>query len=185
MTVKELPFGTQIEGKKNGVFVAITTESQIYKNYHDPNMTEEYKNAYYPLVLMVERWDGKTGFIGGFQEPNMSLYETVVKETVEEAGIKEGFVEPQFVPVCAHELEWIVVHMYHINLGKQPLDILRAFLSEGSMAEHCISEGCLKWVHLADYGKNKGINTLLGSNVLASAVKEELEVILKRLSEKK
>lgn len=182
MEPKELPFGTEISGKRNGVFVAITVESQIYKNYHDPNMTEEYKNAYYPLVLMVERWDGKTGFIGGFQEPGMGLFETALKELAEEANIDDGFVAPQFVPVCAHELEWLVVHMYHVHLGKQPTSILKDFISHSTDAEHCVSEGCLKWVHLADYGKGKGLHTILSSNVLASAVKEELEVIVNRLN---
>lgn len=179
--IKELKFGTQVEGKKNGVFVAITAESQIYLNYEDPTMSKEKRVAFYPMILMVERWDGKTGFVGGFQEPEHTLLETANKELLEEINLKVAETH-SLIPVCAHELEWLVAHLLHLNLGKTSFKVLKDILTESVKAEHCISEGTAKWVHLADYGRNKGLNTLLNSNVLASAVKEELEIVIKRLA---
>ncbi len=179
---KELQFGTEVEGKANAVFVALTVESDIYRDYEDPKMTPEYRAEFFPLVLMVERWDGKTGFVGGFQEPGQTFADTAKAELLEEVGINpDNFFGERLIlqPSCTHELPKIVVHLFKAALGRRPISTLRSVLAIASMAPHSIAEGCAKWAHLKDYGKSKGVETLLASNVLASAVKEELETLFR------
>ena len=45
---------------KNSVFISIYCESNFYKNYE--GISETKKQSIIPLVLMMNRWDGKIGF---------------------------------------------------------------------------------------------------------------------------
>lgn len=177
-TIREVPFGTCVDGKKQGVFVALTAESQLYKNYDDPSMTPEYRSRYFPVVLMSFRWDGQLGFPGGFLESGEALIDVARRELLEEAGLHGNF---DLQPVCSHEADRIVVHLYHHHLGKVDNDFLASLIRNGSDSEHVISEGTPVLAHLADYGRGKGRDTLLNANVLATAVREELEEVIKRL----
>lgn len=176
--VREIAFGTAPEGKKQGVFVALTAESQLYKNYDDPTMTPEYRERYFPVVLMCLRWDGRLGFPGGFLEQGESLLDVANRELMEEVGFWGAL---DLEPLCSHETDKIVVHCYHLHFGKRDNDFLISFLQSSLRSDHVISEGTATWVHLADYGRGKGRDTLLSSNALATAVAEELEAVLKRL----
>jgi hypothetical protein len=52
---------------------------------------------------------------------------------------------------------------------------------KAAQAEHAVVEGCPSWVHLADYGRGKGLDTILNSNMLSTAVREELEILIQRI----
>lgn len=178
--MNELPFGTQVKGKSEGVFVAITARSDIYRDYEDEKMSAEYRAAKYPLVLMMNRWDGKIGFVGGFREGDESLEDCARHELAEEAGIVD-LPPARLRGLCTHEAEKIVVHLFHVDLGDLSKDALRAFLHAAVKAPHAIAEGSAFWAHLGDYGRGKGLHTLLGASTLALAVKEELEAVLGEL----
>ena len=175
--IKEVPFGTKVPGKKNGAFVTLTAMAQLYLDYEDPGMTKEYKETYYPVVLMVNRWDGRVGFPGGFVDGDESLLEAAKRELIEEAGLS-GNRDFQLRELCSHEAERIIVHAYHCDLGKVTKESLVDILRRALNAEHVVAEGTLAWMHLADYGRGKGRTNLLNNNMLALAVKEELEAVL-------
>ena len=129
---------------------------------------------------MVQRWDGKLGFPGGFRDGDESLFECAQRELLEEVGFALTS-DHRVAPLCAHELGTVVVNLHHLHLGQVEVDVLKNILLGALQAPHAFAEGIATWVHLADYGRGKGLQTVLGSNTLASAVKEELEIVLKRI----
>jgi len=180
----DIPCGTPIPNKRNGAFIAITASCQLYLNYEDPSMTEEYRSRWFPVVLMVNRWDGKLGFPGGFVDDGETIIEATVRELIEETKISLR-KDDVITPLCAHETPWIAVHLHWIDLGKLSVGNLQAIIAKAVTAEHSVVEGSPVWIHLADYGRNKGLNTTLNNNTLATAVKEELEILLSKMAEKK
>lgn len=174
--ITEIPCGTPVQTKRNGAFIAVTASSQLYKNYEDPSMTEEYRSRWFPVVLMVNRWDGKLGFPGGFVDVGETIIEATIRELAEET--KLVFSERELIPLCAHETPSIAVHLHWLDLGKLEVGELKAIIANAMTAEHSVVEGCPVWTHLADYGRNKGLNTTLNNNTLSTAVKEELEILL-------
>ena len=172
--LREVPFGTDVEGKRNGAFVAVTAWARIYENYDDPTMTAEYRASLFPLVLMVLRWDSTIGFVGGFVEEDASIAFQVRKEAIEEADI--NLPELAMKPIVSHEADRIVVHLFGhaLNGGAEvPMRDLSEILARASRAEHATAEGNVFWAHL--YGK--GWDRLRSANNLAVAVGEELDAV--------
>jgi ADP-ribose pyrophosphatase YjhB (NUDIX family) len=127
---------------------------------------------------MIHRWDGRFGFPGGFAEEGENPMDVALRELAEEVGIVDSGA---LRGVCTHEAERIVVHFHHVHLGELPVQELQNLLMKAARAEHAVVEGCPTWVHLADYGRDKGLNTLLNSNMLSTAVAEELKILIKRI----
>lgn len=163
------------EGFPEGVFVAMTAWSPIYRDYVDPKMSDEYRNALFPLVLMNVRWDGRIGFPGGFREDGMGVLDTAVKEASEEANVRVE--SAQLAHVVTHQTAAIRVHLFRHDIGVRPRERLTAVLASASAAEHCVAEGSAVWVHLADYGRGKGFPALRAGGMLATAVGEELDAL--------
>jgi hypothetical protein len=179
MTVKKIRFGCGDPAKKRGVFAAITAVSRIYEGYEDPSMSAEDKQRLYPLVLMMQRWDGTIGFVGGFTDGRNPMMQ-LVDEIYEELGMRDVKAS-DFEPLVSHEAEDIIVDLYRCNVGKGPTDVipvrhLRRVIEGAAMAKHSISEGAAFWAHLVDYGRGRGFPALRRSS-LATAVGEELDVL--------
>lgn len=175
--VRELPFGTKIEGKKNGAFVAMTAKSKLYEYYGDPSVDP---NQIVDVVIAVHRWDGLQGLIGGFCDGDETLQQTAVREVKEEINL--DIKESQLVPLATHELNRVVVHAFHVDLGYKDVKELVQMMSQMVQSEHLIAEGTPIMIHLKTYDKwGKGLKRTLSSNTLASAVKEELEILLEKL----
>lgn len=175
--VRELPFGTKVEGKKNGAFVAITANSKLYQYYGDPSVDP---NQVVSVVVGVHRWDGLQGLIGGFCDGDETLEQAAVREVKEEINL--DIEESQLVPLATHELNRVVVHAFHVDLGYRDVKDLARMMGQMVQSEHLIAEGTPIMIHLKTYDKwGKGLKRTLSSNTLASAVKEELEILLAKL----
>lgn len=178
--ITEVDFYDMDTTTRHGVFVAITAMSRIYADYNDPTMTAEARGGLYPMVLMTFRWDGRIGFVGGFVDKGRSLREQIHVEMAEEANF---LVDPDvLVPLIAHRTPRITVHLFHHHLGELSRDELATILAKATAAEHAISEGVMVWAHLAEYGPTRGWPNLRGSNMLATAVAEELDVVRSKLA---
>lgn len=179
--LKELTFGTKIKGHKNSNFVVVTAQAQLYHHYEDPCVTEDNRDTWFKVALMVQRWDGRLGFPGGFGEEGETLEEGALRELHEEVG----FVPADNLtlsPLCSHSYKNSVLHCFHLDLGKVTYGYLQNVLLKAAVAKHAIIEGTATWVHLQDYGNGKGINNLLSGYNLCGGVKEELLEVLKKLN---
>ena len=83
-------------------FIAIFCEDSFYRNYD--YLTEDKRNFIIPLVLMLNRWDGKIGFIGGKIDEGESHLQCIIIELKEEIGydlLNESQEKVKFV--CSHK----------------------------------------------------------------------------------
>ncbi len=180
-----VPFGTSAT-KKNAVFVIIHAQATIYENY--THVPDETKVQPHRVCFMVRRWDGKDGFPGGMVDTtDTSFVDAAIRELKEEINfpVEEG--NHGLKSLISHQIsEWLTVHAFHLDLGFVPTRVLRDIVRDSVDAEHFGSEGTLMMVHLENYKNSKGevnnglVNTLRASN-LASAVREELIELCRRL----
>ena len=173
--VREVPFGTRVEGKRSGAFVAVTAWAPIYADYDDPAMSAEYRTALFPMVLMIHRWDGKVGFVGGFVDDGNTAEEQARKEGLEEIGVR---LDDRLTPLVSHETAGMTTHLYRYDLrGITPTVAMRVIVGVAAQAELVVAEGHAFWAHLADYGRNRGWRTLRDASNLSDAVGEELDAV--------
>jgi 8-oxo-dGTP pyrophosphatase MutT (NUDIX family) len=181
--VTEIEFGF-VPGKKNAAFVCVHAKSKIYEFYD--HVPVETRNQVFDVCLMMHRWDGMVGFPGGMVDklPSgdwESLSEAALREAVEEVNLH--LVARKLKPLSSHALGdgWLNVHAFSYDLGYQSVKELNLLLKRCVDAEHTTAEGSPFWQHIADYGNGKGIAKTLDSNNLASAVKEELIMLMDRI----
>lgn len=170
--LREVPFGAKIEGKRDGVFIAFTAWERIYENYDDPTMTPEYRASLFPLVLMMHRWDGAIGFVGGFVDKGRSIEEQAKIEADEEIGVDPDRIALH--PLIAHEADRMVVNLYSMDVS---VSYVYDWIEAAALADHSVAEGNAFWAHLADYGRGAGWERLRNSNNLSTAVGEELDAV--------
>lgn len=158
-----------VTGKRDCVFGAI-----VFPNYkpYEKYEEERLRHQRHHLVTMINRWDGRLGFPGGKVEPGESLAEALDREMQEEIGIPLPTSTGSWRWICSHELENVVVHLFTIDGTTLPYtNTPRKVMEAVTSAKHAISETCGAFMlHMADYA----LPTVLNSNMLASAVREEL-----------
>jgi len=144
-----------------------------------------------PAVIMIDRWDGRTGFPGGTLEEGESLQEALVREVKEEIGLN---IKPQkLIPVVSREWK-ITSHLFGLELIEMEFlyiyyHILNNFsrsillhAHEEMDSSHFLSEITgIKIVPILNQ-EGKGINKFL-QNGFAGHGKEDLEVFIKEILE--
>lgn len=151
------------------------------------------KGSVVPVIAMINRWDGRIGFLGGKVEAGETLAEAAAREAHEaheEAGIDFDvhiLEEETYVDLYIADLQPIVSHEF--QAGKEPLKT-HLFAIEVPKVENLIELMDLAFfdlgetvgvtlVYVGDFGKGKGFPKFL-KNQMASSVREELcELILK------
>lgn len=179
--VIELPFGSEVEGTRNGVFLILTAKAPIYENHeHVPEATRPVPHR---VMFMVQRWDGRVGFPGGTCEKGETRLEALKREALEEVNVDlSTYGLETAIELCTHHIvnAKFVVHAYVRDLGEVGTSTLKEISRRAVDADHFLSEGTPFWAHWADYGRGKGKDALLKSSGLASAVREELEAFALR-----
>ena len=165
------------EGQLHCAFVAITAWVPLYEHYEDDSMSEERRNALYPVVVMQSRWDGHMGFVGGKVDKldRGDPKRAIVREAAEEVNFPVDY--ESLVHVVSHESETMRLDCFRIDLGINTMQDLQWFLEDAAQASQTICEGTTVIAHLCDYGSNRGWHNLRNSNVLSSAVGLELDKI--------
>lgn len=169
------------EGKKRMCFMAPFTWVQIYKNYHDDEMPPERRDGFYPLTLMLHRWDGVSGFPGGkmdaedFNDPRR----TVIREAAEEINHTVDYEGLR--PLVSHESADRRIDCFYYDLGVCSSDQIQWILEDAAKSTQALSEGTLVVRHLCDYGGGRGWPNLRACNMLSTLVAEELDKLIAHL----
>jgi len=174
--INTIETGSNPNNKKQAVFVSIYTETPIWRNYHE--ISEENRTTIVPLVLMLQRWDGKIGFIGGNVDGDESLKEAVIREVKEEAGFDvPAMLLTQMSLICSHETNKNVTHLMGLKVSEE---IFRSILVNNHKAEHFLSEGTLFSVQMINYPHKPSFDNFMQNN-FAPTVKEEIYEFVKEL----
>ena len=165
--MKTIEFDKKINGKRQAAFVTLyALDSKPWLNYQ--GLPDEKRQRVVPTCVMINRYDGKMGFVGGFVEPKESLEEAVRREVKEEIGYS---ISLPLKEVVAHELDNITTYSFALKLPY--LELLR-IQQEALKAPHFGSELTGVFLaHLYDYGGQRGLVNLMGNN-LAPSVREEM-----------
>lgn len=176
MSIETIETGTNPNNKKQAVFVMLYAETDIWRNYQE--IPEAARKTIVPVVLMLQRWDGKIGFIGGNVETGEDLLIAALREFKEEAGfvIKDEHLENIHL-LCSHETPKLVTHLMGF---KVPETILREVLINNHKAEHFMSEGTLFTTQMINYPHKNTFDNFMKNN-FAPTVKEEIAVVIDKL----
>ena len=112
----------KVNQEGNASFVAIYAKG--FKPWaNNLELSEEQQNTEVPIVLMLNRWDGRVGFIGGNVDNEESLIEAALRESKEEINLSN---------VNESDLEPIVTHNF--KAGSKTLST-HLFVKEVSLEE--------------------------------------------------
>jgi hypothetical protein len=106
-----------------GVFLALTFEDEIYKDY--PAVCETIRNHKFQNLLITLREDGHFGFLGGSVDDSETELQALVRESKEEGNIDLPWLlscvsADSFNRVCEHTLnDGYKVILYHLKITKQ------------------------------------------------------------------
>lgn len=162
---------------KNSVFISIYCESNFYKNYE--GISETKKQSIIPLVLMMNRWDGKIGFIGGQVDENEDLLNALVREVKEETGFTLEAKHIQNINlVCKSKHKNNEISFFELSLDEFDFNHL---LSHQHEAKHYLTEGHLMTVHFINYEHMPSFDNFLKNNFSATA-KDEIYKLISHLA---
>jgi len=179
-----IEFGKINPDKKSATFLVIFVRQMSPWRYF-----KDQAHIKCPAVIMIDRWDGRTGFPGGTLEEGETLQEALVREIKEEIGLN---IKPQkLIPVVSREWK-ITSHLFALELIEMEFlyiyyHILNNFsrsillhAHEEMDSSHFLSEITgIKIVPILNQ-EGKGINKFL-QNGFAGHGKEDLEVFIKEI----
>lgn len=168
--MSKIDFNQKIEGKKQMVFVILyALDGQPWQSYE--GASEKAKNLTIPTCLMINREDGRIGFVGGAIEEGETLKEAMKREIKEEVDFE---LSSDLEPLVAHDLGHITAHVFVNGLTYAEL---RELQRRSVDAPHFGSEVTGVFLpHLIDYegmGGKGGLVELLRHSV-APKVRDEL-----------
>lgn len=162
--------GSNPNNKKQASFLAIYCEAKIWSHYSEIN--EKSKETTVPLLLMIDRWDGCKGFIGGIVEEGETLIQAAIRELKEEMGYdlkNEDILSQEFI--SSHEMINLVTHLTAIEVSFEKLKEIMASLVN---AEHYLSEvSGVSAIQFINYPHKKSFDKFINSS-FAPSVKEEI-----------
>lgn len=175
--MKEVEFGTL--NQRNGVFVAFHLKSKLYEGYKSVPASVQEKD--FGQVLLLQRWDGKMGFVGGLVDEGEDLVTSAKRECMEEINFDFDLLNYlELKPVCTHQIkDDMNVHLYSVEIDA---DLKKMILDNAPMAEDYNAEVCGVVFQQIFTRKGRGIEEFLENAYLAPAVKEELEVLIEKES---
>lgn len=175
--IKPITLGSNPENMAQAVFVALVSESKVWKDYE--GISAEARETVVPLVLMLQRWDGMKGFVGGEVEAGESLKEAVVRECQEEIGLVLNASEIAAARlVSSHQMKSRVTHLMVVEVS--PERMVEA-VKGAADAEHFMSETvAVMPVQFMNYPHKKAFDNFIQNN-FASTVKEEIADLINGL----
>lgn len=149
---------------KESVFLAIVSPLILGDMYN------ELTGKTIPTVLMVNRWDGKIGFPGGFIDEGETPEQAIVREVLEELNVS--------IDSSLLEYEGIKdgKHLFVIHVSSE---FIKDIFKNIHLAEHFQQEITgLCNVHLEDYNE-KGFQTFLNNCFSGTALDQLINLEFK------
>lgn len=172
MEVKKIGFREKVNGKSQAVFVIFyALDGKPWFGYRETD--KERKELVIPTCMMINRWDGTIGFVGGKVDEGYSLEEAIKKEVKEEVGFD---LDLKLEEVVAHDIGPITTHAFASQVSYEKL---RNIQRNAVNAEDMGSEVTGVFLpHLVDYSeitssRDGGIVDLYKAEMQPS-VREEL-----------
>lgn len=179
---ERIPFGEIDTKGENAAFLAIYTDNISPWKYFNSDIS----HIECPALIMIDRWDGRSGFPGGTREGDEPLLKTLKREIKEEIGINinKGKVHP----IVSHKgkitthlygmrvIEAEFFHIYYHILNNFSRSIMLHTYEE-QYETHFMSEITgIKIVPIVEH-QGKGINKFL-ENSFAGSGKQDLLVMI-------
>jgi 8-oxo-dGTP pyrophosphatase MutT (NUDIX family) len=167
-----IDFNTKIKNKIQAIFVIFfVVDGKPWKGY--TNSYGEIADTPIPMCLVVHRWDGSIGFVGGKVDGKETFKETLEREVKEEVGIDFKW---EYDPIVAHDVGPITTHAVAVKVSYEELLEIRKKASTQSTIESQTTG--FSTPHLVVYdiiSKNKkgGLIELYKTS-MAPSVREEL-----------
>ncbi len=161
-----------VPGKKKAAFVIFyCLDWKPWKNYREAD--EERRELTIPTCIMINRWDGMIGFIGGKVDKGESFEEAIRREVWEEIGHN---LTLRLEPIVAHDIGSITTHAFAVNISQDEIIHLQR---DAALSEDFGSEVTGVFLpHLIDYDSStksrKGGVVELYKSSMAPSVREEL-----------
>lgn len=169
MNIKLIEPKSNPNNKKQASFIMAYAETNVWRNYS--GISKQNKDTIVPLVLMMQRWDGLIGFIGGEVEPGEDLISSSIREFQEETGYALSNDQiKKFNFLCSHETDNLVTHLITAKVSEF---VLRDILTNSNKAEHFMSEGTLFTTQMINYPHVRSFDNFMLNN-FAPTVKEEI-----------
>lgn len=169
--MNKIDFNTKVEGKPQAAFVILySLEGNPWFNY--PEKSPELKDLVIPTCLMINRSDGRIGFLGGKVEPGETLEEAARREVSEESGYT---LDTPIEEIVAHDIGPITTHAFALQLSYTEIKEIQEKAMHTPYFGNEVTGVFL--AQLIDYqlmfGKWGGIAELIKNN-FAPSVREEL-----------
>lgn len=173
--MKELEFGTLND--KNGVFIAFHLKSKVYEGYS--KVPKHIQETEIPQVLLLQRWDAKLGFVGGFVDDGEDIETAAKREAMEEINFDFDLLHQfKLNPVCTHQIkEDMNVHLFSVEIDA---DCKHMILKNAMNASDFEAEVCGIVFQQIFEMKGRGFKEFLDNGYFAPAVIEELACLVKQ-----
>jgi U8 snoRNA-decapping enzyme len=182
---RRIPFGERNPEKAHAVFLAIYSRHiSPWKYFNDDIHTHEC-----PGVIMIDRWDGRTGFPGGTAESTETLLEALEREIKEEVGIQvrlkkvhgiashEWKIGTHLYGMEVNEMEFM--HIYYHILNNFARSILLHAYQEGDKSRFLSETTGIKIVPIVSH-KGKGVDHFV-TNAFAGSADLDFAVFLREV----
>jgi U8 snoRNA-decapping enzyme len=177
VNIQKIEEKTNPNNKKQAVFIMAYSETDIWRNYH--GVSKEAQETIVPLVLMLQRYDGTIGFVGGQVDDGEDLLASAVREFKEETGYSLSSDQiRKFEFACSHETDKMVTHLMTIKVSEF---VLKDIIANSYKAEHFMSEGTLFTTHMINYPHMRSFDNFMKNN-FAPTVKEEIMEVIEKLN---
>lgn len=118
-------------GYSDAVFLAIHTEDKCWRDTAEVHRTDRT----FPRILLMEKWNGKKGFIGGSVDANETLIKGLCREVKEECGYmlddQQVHDNLNLLQINVIEEEKCNVYNFSLHLSREEVDDIIATHTAG------------------------------------------------------
>lgn len=163
-----------IVNKKESSFIIVFLRE--HKPWGDnEKYPQEIRDTKTPVILLLERWDGRQGFIGGEVDNGESIFEAAIREAEEETTWKPN--ENKVKPLISHSFA-ITTHSHSYEVETlEELETIRKNIENSKHWMDEITGSSLSYI--GDLGRSKGLTQVLKKNMATSCVEELVHLIIK------